>query len=375
MGLSRMLRVGIAMAASVAAIGVTGDATAARPRPIELEFLGQQVMPTRTEFAGTEVGGLSSLAYDAFRDVFYAISDDQGQIDPVRFYTLRLDLSDGVFDAGDVHVIGVTTLLDATGQPFAPESLDPEGIALTSDDQLVISSEGIASRQIAPFVRLFGLDGRQRGELPVPDEFLPTPSSGVRQNLGFESVAVNGHNLFVGTEGALVQDGPPATVDAGSPARILRYRLNKGDVERQILYVTDPIAEPPVPATSFAVNGLVELLPLNNQYVLSMERSFSLGAPGTGNTIRIYLVKLAGADDINDLDSLAPELAKIRPARKTLVLDLDELGIPLDNVEGMAFGPELADGRRTLLLASDNNFSPTAFTQFLVFALESGPSD
>ena len=370
MGLVRIVRLGVAVAVTITAIGMTGDAVAARRvRPIELDFLGEQIVPTGTQFEGTEFGGLSSLAYDADRDVFYAISDDQSLIDPARFYTLRLDLSDGVFDDGDVHVDDVTTLLDASGQPFAPESLDPEGIAVTSDGQLVVSSEGIASRQIAPFVRLFGLDGRQRGELPVPDQFLPTPTHGVRQNLGFESVAVNGRNLFVGTEGALVQDGPPATVTAGSPARIVRYRLNTGDVDRQLLYFTDPIAEPPVPASSFAVNGLVELLPLNNQFVLSMERSFSVGAPGTGNTIRIYLVKLAGAEDISDLDSLAPVLADIRPASKTLVIDLGELGIPLDNVEGMAFGPELPDGRRTLLLASDNNFNPAAFTQFLVFAV------
>ena len=42
--------------------------------------------------------------------------------------------------------------------------------------------------------------------------------------------------------------------------------------------------------------------------------------------------------------------------------------IPLDNVEGMAFGPDLGDGRRSLVLVSDNNFAPAQFTQFLLFA-------
>jgi hypothetical protein len=56
-------------------------------------------------------------------------------------------------------------------------------------------------------------------------------------------------------------------------------------------------------------------------------------------------------------------------ARKTLLLDLDELGIPLDNVEGMTFGPRLPDGRQSLVLVSDNNFAATQFTQFLLFAL------
>jgi 3-phytase len=54
------------------------------------------------------------------------------------------------------------------------------------------------------------------------------------------------------------------------------------------------------------------------------------------------------------------------------VLDFDHLGITLDNVEGMTFGPELPDGRRTLVLVSDDNFSETHATQFLAFAVDGG---
>ena len=43
-----------------------------------------------------------------------------------------------------------------------------------------------------------------------------------------------------------------------------------------------------MPPTQFAVNGLVELLPFNDEFMLSVERSFSVGAPGTGNTIKLY---------------------------------------------------------------------------------------
>ena len=70
-----------------------------------------------------------------------------------------------------------------------------------------------------------------------------------------------------------------------------------------------------------------------------MERSFSVGAAGTGNTIKLYTVALPGATDINGVDSLAGKLDRVRPTRKTLLLDLDDLGIPLDNVEGMTSGP------------------------------------
>ena len=102
-----------------------------------------------------------------------------------------------------------------------------------------------------------------------------------------------------------------------------------------------------MPANQFAVNGLVELLPLNNDFLLSMERSFSVGAPDTGNTIKLFDVSLAGADDVNGFDSIALLLGN-RAAEKTLLLDLDALGIPLDNIEGMTLGPNLPDGRRSL---------------------------
>lgn len=341
-----------------------------------LQFLGQQIIPTGTQFRETEVGGLSGMAYDPAHDVFYVLSDDPSQIDPARFYTLRIDLEDGHLDKDDIDFLDVTTLLQPDGQAFAPLSLDPEGLALTKDRTLVITSEGFATRLIDPFVRLFELDGSSAGVLPLPEPFLPVSGGtrGVRQNLGFESAGTtpNGRFLFTGTEAALAQDGPPATLAAGSPARLLRYNLRSGRLDRQYVYWTDAIAEPPVPATNFAVSGLVELLPLNIDNLLSLERSFSVGTPGTGNSIKLYRVSLHGADNVNGVESLAGILGSVRPVSKTLLLDLGTLGIPLDNVEAMAFGPDLPDGRRSLILVSDNNFAPAQFTQFLLFAVSPG---
>ena len=277
----------------------------------------------------------------------------------MRFYTVRLDVSDGRLADGDVRFKDVTTLLAPDGQPYAPFSLDPEGLALTKDRRLIFTSEGLPNSLIDPFVRLYSLNGSFLGSLPVPPPFLVTAdqSSGVRPNLGFESAGVspNGRFAFTATENALYQDGPPATVSNGSPARILRYDLRTRRPDRQWIYETDPVAQPPVPATQFSVNGVVELLPLDDKHLIAMERSFSVGAPGTGNSIKLYKVALPGRTSV---------------AQKRLLLDLDDLGIPLDNVEGLTFGPRLSHGRRSLVLVSDNNFAATQFTQFLLFALD-----
>jgi len=77
--------------------------------------------------------------------------------------------------------------------------------------------------------------------------------------------------------------------------------------------------------------------------------------------------RFLGGDRIALLEKI-DQLGSIKPVEKTLLLNLDSLGIPLDNVEGMTFGPDLADGRRSLVLVSDNNFAPAQFTQFLLFA-------
>jgi hypothetical protein len=359
------------VAVAVAAI-VTAGAGANGSKPPSLQFLGQAIVPTGTQFAGTTIGGLSSITYDAKRGVFYAVSDDQSQFNPVRYYTLHVDLSNGTLADGDVAFDAVTTLLAPNGLPYAPFSVDPEGLTLTKSGELILTSEGIATSGIAPFVRRYSLDGRSLGDLPLPDAFLPTsPTHGVRQNLAFEAAAVapDGRHLFVGMEGALAQDGPPATLTNGSASRILRYNLATGRLDRQNVYLTDPIVEPPVPATQFAVSGLVELLPFNDEFMLSMERSFSVGVPGTGNEIKLYEVALPGATNVLGTASIAGELGSIRLAQKTLLLDLGSLGIPLDNVEGMTLGPKLPDGRQSLVMVSDNNFAASQFTQFLLFAI------
>ena len=103
-------------------LALLGAAPAAAAPTVELEFVGLQTFPTATQFQGTAFGGLSGFAYDERRGVFYALSDDQVG---ARFYTLRIGVAGG---APAVQILAVTTLRDAAGQPFAPFSLDPEGL-------------------------------------------------------------------------------------------------------------------------------------------------------------------------------------------------------------------------------------------------------
>ncbi|MEO1233020.1 MAG: esterase-like activity of phytase family protein, partial [Myxococcota bacterium] len=118
----------------------------------------------------------------------------------------------------------------------------------------------------------------------------------------------------------------------------------------------------PIPSGSFATNGLVELLAVAEDEYLAVERSFSVGV---GNAIKIFRVNTAGATNIRGGVPAHPQ-----PVAKELLLDLAQLGITLDNIEGITFGPRLPSGELSLILVSDNNFNGFQFTQFLAFAVE-----
>src|SRR5262249_47931217 len=136
------------------------------------------------------------------------------------------------------------------------------------------------------------------------------------------------------------------------------------------IYVTEPIAKPSDPAGNFATNGLVDVAFLDNDRFLALERSFSTGA---GFTIRIFLADLRRATNVRNFHILSGH--DVRPAKKTLLLDLDKLGITLDNIEGITFGPQLSTGERTLILIADNNFAASQVTQILAFAVNDGALD
>lgn len=137
-------------------------------------------------------------------------------------------------------------------------------------------------------------------------------------------------------------------------------------LDREFVYIVEPVREAPTPADAFVVNGLVDIFALSPTRMIAMERSFSVGA---GNEARLYLVDTAGATNVRGLPPLPADLSTLQPVTKTLLYDFDVLGLTLDNLEGLGLGPTLPDGRQSVVVVSDHNFSPEAFTQFLAFTI------
>jgi hypothetical protein len=356
---------------------------------LKLDFLGEYRLP-KMQFAETTVGGLSGIVYDRQLDRFYAISDDRSERNPARFYTLKLKLNpsatlpDSLIQS--VEVEKVTTIKNAEGQPFAKGTIDPEGIALTPRQSVFISSEGVTKDGVNPFVNEFDLvTGEQRSAISIPDRFLPKAGespTGVRDNQGFESLTLSAvgfasgqqlepFRVFTANESALVQDLPPnfppdTLPPVSAPVRVLHYLVGEEAASTMLIsehvYLLD---QPPPEAQN---QGVTELLVLDQAgHFLSLERSF-----GAGFGAKLFQMAMGGANDTSGFEAFPEGIGGITPIRKELLLDLAELGIPLDNLEGMTLGPQLADGTQTLLLVSDDNFNDLQATQFLLFRLRKG---
>jgi hypothetical protein len=253
---------------------------------------------------------------------------------------------------------------------------------------VVAEGSGRVEPRTPPSIQEYGPRGAFVRALPVRDRYAPDrtgpQTKGVRPNLGFESVTITkSGRLFVATESPLLQDGDLTTFDKGGPSRILEYARRGGGYQpaREFVYMVEPIHRPPF-ETGLAVNGLVELLAVDEDVFLALERSFVAEPGNTGrnmNRIRLFRIDLRGAADVSAYDSLKTAAA-ITPVKKSLLLDLSnvtglsaELAPGLDNFEALGFGPRLPGGRQTLILASDDNFNISQRTWFLQFAVDGLP--
>jgi len=347
-------------------LGALGSASAAE---FSLQLLAKTSLPGDLEVDGILVGGLSGLTYDPGCDLFYVVSDDRGRYGPARFFTLTVSRAG---NEATIEVLEATTLRNLDGGFLARGEVDPEALVLGPDGTLLISSEGAPHRGVQPLIGRFSLDGRMLGAIPLPERYLASADGarGVRDNLAFEGLALTpaGDRLFAVVENALLQDGPAADLGQGSPARILVIDVATGKTVAEYLYEVGPVPDEPRPTSAFRTNGVSEILAIDDHRLLVIERSFSAGV---GNRVRLYLVKLDGATDIQAIESLARNEEHVpRPAAKILIADLGDLGIAPDNIEGMALGPALDDGGRLLVMVADNNFQPSVQdNQVLLFAL------
>lgn len=346
---------------------------------LALDYLGTYRLPP-LESSGTPVGEIAALAYDRQQDLFYALARDATQ---PRFSTLKFTLAAAPIAAASsapeplpvqqVELQRLTLLQTPQGEPLPPHQFTPAGIAIAPDQSVFITSRGSATAPTQ--IGQFQPDtGREKRLLTLPTYFLPTPTEaeapqGTPPGLGLAALTLNptGDRLFSVAEVPLLQDQNPATPDQW-PSRLLHYLISD-PADILIAVHLYPLGNPAATAAPAPSHVLALKAIDNGGHFLSLEQSWS----PEGATAQIFQIATGGATDISRLPSLAPNLTGIVPIRKRLLLNLQDVGIPLAHLESMELGPRFPDGSQSLFLVSHNQSAAPGQTQLLLFRLQQRP--
>jgi len=344
-----------------------------------LKYINTYVLPHNQQFKGTTVGGLSAIDFDPENNIYYMICDDRSTINPARFYTAKIAVS--ASGISKVTIAGVKTLHQKDGSAYpeltvhATRTTDPEAMRYNGlTKQLVWTSEGERlikngdTTLIDPTINIISTNGKYMDTIPLPDNLrMHGIESGPRRNGVLEGLtfADDFKTLYVNLEEPLYQDGPQAEfVRNKAFIRIYKFDLKTKLNIAQYAYELEPVALKPVKEGDEYNNGIPDILWLGHNRMLITERSYSKGRNGTN--IKVFIADLQDATDIIATKSLKDNPAS-HPAKKKLLLNMDDLGIYIDNIEGATLGPILPNGHQTVIFVADNNFYKKEQSQFMLF--------
>ncbi|MFV8342293.1 esterase-like activity of phytase family protein [Flavobacterium sp. XS2P39] len=342
-----------------------------------LKLVSALEIPFNKTFKGTQVGGLSGIDYYAKEDLYYLICDDRSIVNDSRFYTAKIRLIKNKLES--INFQTVTTLKDENGKNFgnwttSPNtSADPEDIRFNpKTNTLVWSSEGArlvtADKLILqnPTINSMDLKGNFIDKAKLPENLqMQKQEKGPRNNGTLEGITFDTKykNIYANIEEPLFEDGSAANTTKGAFIRLYQFNAKTKKNTAQYGYQLDPIAFEPNPKDAFAINGVSAIQHYGKNKLLVVERSYSTGRQAC--TIKIFLCDLKKATNVKNYTSLKNQNFVF--AAKKLILNMDDLGIFIDNIEGLTFGPKLSNGNPSLIFISDNNFSELQKTQVLVF--------
>ena len=270
---------------------------------------------------GRAVGGFSAAAYQAEQDRLWLLSDA-----PQSYLMPWGGLARLLRGGASALTPGPRVLLRTAQGESWPAGLDGEGLVLQGDQAWIVSEGRRTQRQPASLISVNLTTGRLLQERPLPTSWRAAPGRGLAVNQGPESLtALAPGDLLMAAEAPLLQQR--------GRAGIALARSRSGG-----------LAEPygSLNLTSLGQqHGLTDLLALpRERQLLALVRRVSFPF-----WWKAWLV----------LFPLSPHGSEARQPLRSW--DLIKAGLPADNWEALSVGPVLADGRRTLLLASDDNFS------------------
>lgn len=339
------------------------------------------------------LGGFSALDYSPQMNWLAALSD-RGPDDGAVGYPCRVQMFELVIEPQATPVVtarNVRTILlkDDKGRSFTGSSaalrstaefghrLDPEGMRFSETGTMFVSDE------YGPELIEFSSAGTELRRLALPSHLRVRSShadkdvetrgnqTGRASNRGMECLALSSDGQFLAglMQGPLIQDGKRKEGGkiVGRNCRLLQIELSTGNTREYVYQMED------------AANGNSEILAYGPNQYLVLERDSKRGEEARYR--RLVHIDLTNATDISGIESLpADQLPNmITPAARHDFCDLLDpkwklagAGMP-EKIEGLTFGPDLSDGRKTLLVSTDNDFASERPSLIWVFALTAMP--
>ena len=342
-----------------------------KKKEVALVFLDEYVVKDSLEINNSFIGGLSGIDYS--NGFFYFVVDDSR--DP-RFIKAKIDIQQNKIKS--VNFKKVVCLNDTTSDFYNKNFLDLESIFIDNETQEVnFVSEGSIYKGKSPSVFVTDSLGNFIHSYIIPDYFIPNAIAKLKHNGAFEgsSKGINGKGFWVAMESPLIVDGDePVFKKTSSPIRITYFDKKSKKATKQFAYQLEHITKPS--KGNINLNGLTSILEYKENHFFIIERTYQSGYGAYGNIIRIFE---ASVDETttNVLDVQSLKETDFIPLKKRLVFNFEDVRSELtegivDNIEGITFGPKLANGNQSLVLVSDDNFQVYGkqLNQFVLLEIE-----
>lgn len=380
----------IRLLGSITIAGTQRDKSGLNQELVPVEGTSSDEIPEGRKFFSNMFGGISAIAWTGEGDLYWLLPD-RGPLDGAVDWACRVQKVRIRFDHshrknGEVEIVDTVLLKDSRGISFTglasayaetPEQtqrLDPEGIRVGANGNLFISDE------YGPRLIEFTTSGQFVREFDMPNKYLienpglskptenPTNKMGRQTNRGMEGLAVSadGKCLIGLMQSPLLQDCHRASLGekpTGFNCRIPVFN-SSGDFVKEHVYCLD--------SDSYKLN---EILACGKDTYVAIERDGEAGTEAKFK--RIVLFSTTDASNTIGNVQLPSQslLGNVRPVAKSNLIDLlaakwglSGVAMP-EKIEGLAFGPDVDEHRRLLLVASDNDFVPEHGTQIYAFAI------
>ncbi|MEM7456796.1 MAG: esterase-like activity of phytase family protein [Planctomycetota bacterium] len=332
-----------------------------------------------------QLGGFSAIEYAGNGDLYYVLPDrgpKDGAVDYLpRFHTMRITIQPDAETPVQTQLVATQIFRNTSGQSFTGLAsafeptfenagrFDPEGIRVRNGGNIVVSDE------YGPHVIEFDQSGNEVCRYDVPVRYLienpgidkPDENGkntfGRSCNRGMEGLGITSdQRLFGLMQSPLLQDS--VRDEEGKPKGLNCRMMQLGAGPAEMLYHLDDES-----------NKLNELLSIDGDSFLVIERDGEAGDEAVYK--KIIRIETSGASDISGLETLPREEIPegVSPVQKEVFIDLLNPRWGLtgeqmpEKIEGLCFGPDLADGRKTILVMSDNDFESANPSRLFVFAV------